>query len=305
MLSRYIAVVAPFLAGTCLAQECAYRGWGTGVDIGFYGDPLSATQAACNSLCNANSACLSFSYNTAGPNCILYDYAVEGNAVYDPASPNNFFNRGNVCPAIPTPAPTSTQPIPTAAPTCTGYPGWDTGANIGFYPDAYSASYGGCLALCDANEACLSFGILSTPACALYNYTVEGNDVYDPNSANTFYNKGGVCPATPTSTAPPVPTQTGLFPNCPAGIVPYNINTGATPYSPCNSAYPYSSCQSDVDGTAYCNLCLTCTTQTCATDADCGEGYACIENSACAVAGVATGAPVCLYMLAGGPGCYA
>lgn len=131
MLSKYIVAVAPFLAGTCLAQDCAFRGWGTGVDIGFYGDPLSATQAACNSLCNANTACLSFSYNTAGPNCILYDYAVEGNAVYDPASPNNFFNRGNVCPAIPTPAPTSTLPIPTAAPTCTGYPGWDTGTNIG------------------------------------------------------------------------------------------------------------------------------------------------------------------------------
>lgn len=237
MLFKYIAAAAPFLAGTCLAQdECAYRGWGTGVDIGYYGDPLSATQAACSALCDANTACLSFSYNTAGPNCILYDYAVEGNAVYDPASPNNFFNRGSVCPAIPTPAPTSTLPIPTAAPTCTGYPGWDTGSNIGksappvqqylyicvyvctdsatgFYPDAYSASYGGCLALCDANEECLSFGILTTPACALYNYTVEGNNVYDPASGNIFYNKGGVCPATPTSTAPPVPTQTGLFPN--------------------------------------------------------------------------------------------
>lgn len=83
----------------------------------------------------------------------------------------------------------------------------------GFYPDAYSASYGGCLALCDANEACLSFGLTSAPACILYDHAVEGNNVYDPNSGNTFYNKGGVCPATPTSTAPPVPTQTGAFPN--------------------------------------------------------------------------------------------
>jgi hypothetical protein len=132
MLFKYIAAAAPFLAGTCLAQDqCAYKGWGTGVDIGYYADPLSATQAACNSLCNANTACLSFSYNAAGPNCILYSYAVEGNVVYDPAAPNNFFNRGNVCPAVPSPAPTSTLPIPTAAPTCTGYPGWDTGTNIG------------------------------------------------------------------------------------------------------------------------------------------------------------------------------
>lgn len=147
MLFKYIAAVAPFLAGTCLAQDptttttapptaptCAYTGWGTGVDIGYYGDPLSATNAACNALCNANTACLSFSYNTAGPNCILYDYAVEGNAVYDPNSPNAFFNRGNVCPEIPAPTTTSSLPIPTAAPTCTGFAGWDTGTNIGMLP---------------------------------------------------------------------------------------------------------------------------------------------------------------------------
>lgn len=89
--------------------------------------------------------------------------------------------------------------------------------------------------------------------------------------------------------------------------MPYNINTGATPYSPCNSASPYSSCQSDVDGTEYCNMCLSCTEQTCTSDADCGEGFACIENSACSVSGAAVGTPVCLYMLAGGTaqGCYA
>lgn len=320
MLFKYIAAVAPFLAGTCLAQTttttapptaptCAYKGWGTGVDIGFYGDPLSATNAACNSLCNANTACLSFSYNSAGPNCILYEYAVEGNVVYDPNSPNSFFNRGNVCPEVPTPTTvsTTTRPIPTAAPACTGFVGWDTGTNIGFYPDAYSSSYGGCLELCGANAACLSFGLTSAPACILYDHAVEGVNVYDPNSGNTFYNKDGSCPATPTSTASPVPTQTGLFPNCPAGIVPYNINTGATPYSPCNSASPYSSCQSDVDGTEYCNMCLSCTEQTCTSDADCGEGFACIENSACSVSGAAVGTPVCLYMLAGGAaqGCYA
>lgn len=144
MLFKYIAAAATLLAGTCLAQTttttapptaptCAYTGWGTGVDIGFYGDPLSATNAACNALCNSNTACLSFSYNTAGPNCILYDYAVEGNAVYDPNSPNSFYNRGNVCPEVPTPTTmsTSTLPIPTAAPTCTGFVGWDTGTNIG------------------------------------------------------------------------------------------------------------------------------------------------------------------------------
>lgn len=131
MLFKYIAAVSPLLAGSCLAQTCEYRGWGTGTDIGFYGDPLSATEAACNSLCNANTACLSFSYNSAGPNCILYSYAVEGNVVYDAGSPNNFFNRGAVCPTIPAPTTTTALPIPTAAPTCTGFVGWDTGTNIG------------------------------------------------------------------------------------------------------------------------------------------------------------------------------
>ncbi|KAK2599199.1 hypothetical protein N8I77_010972 [Diaporthe amygdali] len=228
MLFKYIAAACPLLVGTCLAQTettttttapppvatCAYTGWGTGTDIGYYGDPLSATSAACNSLCSANEACLSFSYNLAGPNCILYNYTVEGTVVYDPNSPNNFFNRGGVCPEVPTPTTiaTTTRPVPTAAPTCTGFVGWDTGTNIGFYPDAYSASYGGCLELCDANAACLSFGLTAAPACILYDHAVEGNDVADPNSGNTFYNKGGVCP-TPTSATPPVPTQTGAFAN--------------------------------------------------------------------------------------------
>lgn len=88
--------------------------------------------------------------------------------------------------------------------------------------------------------------------------------------------------------------------------MPYNVNTLATPYSPCNSSYPYSACQSDVDGTEYCNLCLACTTTTCASDAECGTGYACIENSDCPIDGDTNGTAVCLYMLDGGAalGCY-
>ncbi|KKY33220.1 putative glycoside hydrolase family 18 protein [Diaporthe ampelina] len=86
----------------------------------------------------------------------------------------------------------STTTAPASTPTCTGLSGWDKdGKNIGFYADAASATYSGCLALCDANEACLSFGVLSTPACALYDYTVEGNVVADSSSGNTFYDKGG------------------------------------------------------------------------------------------------------------------
>ncbi|KAI7779611.1 hypothetical protein LA080_000635 [Diaporthe eres] len=96
----------------------------------------------------------------------------------------------------------STTAPPASTPTCTGVSGWDKdGTNIGFYADAASATYSGCLALCDANEACLSFGVLSTPACALYDYTVEGNIVADASSGNTFYNKGGVCPQPSSSSS--------------------------------------------------------------------------------------------------------
>ncbi|KAK2600508.1 hypothetical protein N8I77_010035 [Diaporthe amygdali] len=96
----------------------------------------------------------------------------------------------------------STTTSPVATPTCTGFAGYDKdGTNIGFYADAASATYSGCLALCDANENCLSFGVLSTPACALYSYSVEGNDVADANSGNTFYNKGGVCPQPSSSSS--------------------------------------------------------------------------------------------------------
>lgn len=90
------------------------------------------------------------------------------------------------------------------------------GTNIGYYADAASATYSGCLALCSANSACLSFGLTSTPACILYDYTVEGNDIASPGSGNTFYDLGGACPSTttsaPTSTVT-TPVQTGAFAN--------------------------------------------------------------------------------------------
>lgn len=89
--------------------------------------------------------------------------------------------------------------------------------------------------------------------------------------------------------------------------MPYNVSAIVTPYMPCNSSYASSACMSDVDGISnYCNLCLSCTNQTCTSDSDCGAGYACIENSDCPVTGATTGTPVCLYMLAGGSeyGCY-
>ncbi|ROW01282.1 hypothetical protein VMCG_05872 [Cytospora schulzeri] len=278
MQSKYFAAV-PLLAGGALAQTsvptCGFTGWDTGVNIGYYGSSSYATYSACSALCDANTACLSFSYNAAAPDCILYDYAVEGNDVADPSSPNTFFDRG------------------------------------AYYADAASATYSGCLALCNANSACLSFGLTSAPACILYNYTIEGNDVADASSGNTFYDRGGACPTTTSTTSTTtsstaIPTQTGAFANCPSGLVPYDINSLVTPYSPCNSSYPSSACMSDIDGSAYCNLCLACTTTTCASDADCGVGYACIQNSDCAVNGETNGTAVCLYMLAGGAafGCY-
>ncbi|ROW06691.1 hypothetical protein VPNG_06759 [Cytospora leucostoma] len=230
MQLKYLTVV-PLLVGVSLAQNstttssssvptCSFTGWDTGSNIAYYADASYATYAACDALCDANTACLSFSYNAAGPDCILYDYAVEGNDVADANSPNTFYDRGGVCPTTTTTTSTSTSTTPTttATPTCTGFVGYDDGTNIGYYADAASATYSGCLALCDANSACLSFGLTSAPACILYNYTVEGNDVAYASAGNTFYDRGGVCPTTTTSTvtstsSTATPTQTGAFAN--------------------------------------------------------------------------------------------
>ncbi|KUI55636.1 hypothetical protein VP1G_03053 [Cytospora mali] len=250
------------LAGACIAQTsttttttassiptCGFIGWDTGTNIGYYSNASSATYAGCSALCDANTACLSFSYNSAAPDCILYSYVVEGNDVAGANAPNTFFDRGGVCPITTTTTMTSssTTATTTATPTCSGFVGWDKGTNIGYYADASSATYSGCLALCNANSACLSFGLTSVPACVLYNYT------------------------------------------CPSGIVPYNVTYLETPYSPCNSSYPYSACMSDIDGTDYCNLCLACTTTTCTSDTECGTGYACIRDSDCPVGGETNG----------------
>ncbi|KUI69989.1 hypothetical protein VM1G_05278 [Cytospora mali] len=312
MQSKHL-IVAPLLASACLAQTstttttttaassiptCGFTGWDTGTNIGFYANSSVATYAGCSALCDANTACLSFSYNSAAPDCILYSYVVEGNDVADASAPNTFFDRGGVCPTTTTTTTsTSTTATTTATPTCSGFVGWDKGTNIGYYADAASATYSGCLARCNANSACLSFGLTSVPACVLYNYTVEGNDVAYASSGNTFYDRGGVCPttsststSTSTSTSSSAtPTQTGAFANCPSGIVPYNVTNVETPYSPCNSSYPYSACMSDIDGTDYCNLCLACTTTTCTSDTDCGTGYACIRDSDCPVGGETNG----------------
>lgn len=141
MQSKYLAAI-PLLAGACLAQTstttststvptCGFAGWDTGSNIAYYASAASATYAACSALCDANTACLSFSYNAAAPDCILYNFAVEGNDVADANSPNTFFDRGGVCPTITSTTSTSTAPTTTATPTCTGFVGWDDGTNIG------------------------------------------------------------------------------------------------------------------------------------------------------------------------------
>lgn len=188
-----------------------------GTNIGFYADAASATYSGCLALCNANEACLSFSI-TSQPACILYNYTVEGYDVASPGSGNTFYDRGGACPSTTVSSiTTSTTATVIATPTCTGLVGYDAGGtNIGFYADVASATYSGCLGLCSANPECLSFGIVSGPACVLYNYMVEGNDVSSPGSGNTFYDAGGACPSTtvtaPTSTIT-TPVQTGAFAN--------------------------------------------------------------------------------------------
>lgn len=244
-------------AGACLAQTttttssttvptCGFTGWDTGSNIGYYSDTSYTSYDGCNALCDANTACLSFSYNSAAPDCILYDYVVEGNDVADGSSPNTFYDRGGVCPSTTTTTSTSTSATPTATPTCSGFVGWDEGTNIGkrparactltttgtnlllaYYADAASATYGGCLALCDANSACLSFGLTSAPACILYDYVVEGNDVADASAGNTFYDRGGVCPTTTTTSSTAAPTQTGAFANVSIAL-PASVPTGSS-----------------------------------------------------------------------------
>lgn len=87
------------------------------------------------------------------------------------------------------PAPGQTVPAP--APMCAGFVGYDRdGTNVGYYVDAATATYGGCLALCRSRADCLSFGVTSVPACILYDYPVVGNDVASPGSGNTFYDRG-------------------------------------------------------------------------------------------------------------------
>lgn len=202
-------VVTPTATPTCTGLV-GYDAGGT--NIGYYTDSVSITYGGCLAQCNANSACLSFGLTAAA--CILYDYTVEGNDVASPGSGNTFYDRGGVCAST---TASSTVASATATPTCVGLVGYDAGGtNIGYYADASSATYAGCDALCNANAECLSFSLTSTPACILYNYTVEGNDISSPGSGNTFYDRGGACPSTttsaPTSTVT-TPVQTGAFAN--------------------------------------------------------------------------------------------
>lgn len=206
------SVVTPTATPTC-AGLVGYDAGGT--NIGYYSDAVSITYGGCLAQCNANTACLSF--GLTGSACILYPYAVEGNDIASPGSGNTFYDAGGACAATSTVAATSTAPA--ATPTCAGLVGYDAGGtNIGYYADAASATYGGCYALCQANAACLSFGLTAGPACILYDYTVEGNDIASPGSGNTFYDAGGACPTTTaTATSVTTPVQTGAFANvrCP------------------------------------------------------------------------------------------
>lgn len=202
-------VVTPTATPTC-AGLVGYDAGGT--NIGYYTDSVSITYGGCLAQCSANSACLSFGL-TAGA-CILYSYTVEGNDIASPGSGNTFYDAGGACAST---SASSTVATATATPTCVGLVGYDAGGtNVGYYADATSATYSGCYNLCNANAQCLSFGLTSGPACILYNYTVEGNDISSPGSGNTFYDRGGACPSTTTSatsTTVTTPVQTGAFAN--------------------------------------------------------------------------------------------
>lgn len=226
-----MAATSTTTSSTAAIPTCGLTGWdASGTNIGYYADSSSAnysSYSACNALCNANTDCESFAYD-AGVACILYNQTAETNVNTDSASPWTFFDRGGSCPPSSTTSTTASSTTSSAAAataTCTGFEGYDAGSNIGYYTG--SGTYSACYALCNANSACLSFGITSdSAACILYNYTVEGNDVSSPGSGNFFYDRGGVCPSSSSSSSASssrtsssatssatTPVQTGAFPN--------------------------------------------------------------------------------------------
>lgn len=96
-------------------------------------------------------------------------------------------------------------------PTC-GLVGWDTGSgNLGYYSDSGTtvySNYTACNDLCTSNTACLSFAYDPSVACILYGSVAEGNVVASSTSPWTFFDRGGVCPAS-TTTSSTVVTSTG------------------------------------------------------------------------------------------------
>lgn len=177
-------------SSTTAVPTCGYKGWDKSAgNIGYYADDTSTTYSTysqCSALCTANSDCASFAYD-GGVACILYSQTAEANVALDSTSPWTFFDRGGICPSS-----TATSSSAAATATCTGFEGYDAGSNIGYYT-AYG-TYSACYSICEANSACLSFAIVSSPAaCIIYDYTVEGNDISYPGSGNFFYDRGGVC----------------------------------------------------------------------------------------------------------------
>ncbi|KAF3761881.1 hypothetical protein M406DRAFT_324261, partial [Cryphonectria parasitica EP155] len=163
------AVAALYFGRLALAQTttstaatatptCGLVGYDEGSELAYYGD--SATEvyssfSACSSQCDSTSGCLSFAIDPSVA-CILYSVAAENNVVVSSGSPWTFFDKGGVCPTVATSSASSTSTAPAATPTCSGLVGYDAGGtNIGYYADAASATYAGCLALCNANAACL------------------------------------------------------------------------------------------------------------------------------------------------------
>lgn len=99
-------------------------------------------------------------------------------------------------------SPSTTSSATPTVPTCY-FRGFDGGlGNIGFYADAVSGTVEGCDALCDANPSCLSFAVeTDSPACILYNHTINGYDLYSSDSPFNFFLRGGGCPPMPTTTS--------------------------------------------------------------------------------------------------------
>ncbi|CAN8099959.1 unnamed protein product [Discula destructiva] len=170
---------------------CGFVGFGNGTaSIAYYSDSVSGTYAGCNALCTSNTACLSFAFSTLAtkPECILYNYKVQGNAIASASSPYTFFDLGGVCP--PATATTSTAP---AIPSFTAGVQYCPSSQVTYNVTAPVTGYTGCNATY-AESTCAS-GVDGSALCNLCGSCYNATSCTSTASCQTTYGAGYACVA--------------------------------------------------------------------------------------------------------------